>query len=303
LNNINASAAGVSASYDPVNNRFLLANKTTGDVGISMQDVSGNFLAATGLSGGTLNHGKNLLYNLNGSSQQLVSQSNTIDSSSSGIVGLSVAALTTGTTNVSVSSDTNTISTAIQKFVTDYNSAQSFITSQQAVTTAADGTVTPGTLTGDTNANDIATTLRSLAGAVETIAGTSGNVNSLADLGFQSNGNDNTIALSDSSTLTSLLTTNINDVKALFSDSTNGLAVQLNNYINNTTGENGTLTGRQADLTQESSTIGTQITNLETKISNDTDQWNSEFQAMETAESQTNSELTYLSQGVANGSL
>jgi flagellar capping protein FliD len=99
------------------------------------------------------------------------------------------------------------------------------------------------------------------------------------------------------------LTTNINDVKALFSDSTNGLAVQLNNYINNTTGENGTLTGRQADLTQESSTIGTQITNLETKISNDTDQWNSEFQAMETAESQTNSELTYLSQGVANGSL
>jgi hypothetical protein len=60
---------------------------------------------------------------------------------------------------------------------------------------------------------------------------------------------------------------------------------------------------RTADLTQESATIGTQISNLENKITNDTNQWNSEFQNMETAEAQTNSELTYLSQGVANGSL
>jgi flagellar hook-associated protein 2 len=303
LNNINHSAANVSASYDPVNNRFVLANDTTGDVGISMQDVTGNFLTATGLSGGTLIHGKNLLYNLNGSPQQIVSQSNTIDSTSSGILGLSVTALATGTTTVNVSSDTSTISTAIQKFVTDYNAAQTFITGQQAVTTAADGSVTPGTLTGDTNTNDIATTLRSLAGAVEAITGTSGKVSSLTDMGFKSNGNDNTIALSNASTLTSLLTTNLNDIKALFSDPTKGLAVQMDKFITNTTGTDGTLTVRQTDLTQQSTSIGTQISNLETKISNDMNQWNSEFQAMETAQAQTNSELTYISQGVANGSL
>ena len=97
---------------------------------------------------------------MNGGSQQIVSQSNTIASASSGITGLSVTALATGTTTVNVSSDTNTISTAIQKFVTDYNSVQSYIASQQTVTTAADGTVTPGTLTGDTNSNDIVTSLR-----------------------------------------------------------------------------------------------------------------------------------------------
>jgi len=302
MNNINASAAGVSAAYDPVNNKFVLTNKTTGDVGISMQDVSGNFLAATGLSGGTLTHGKNLLYNLNGSSQQIVSQSNTIDSTSSGIIGLSVSALTLGNTTVNVSSDTSTISTAIQKFVTDYNAVQSYITSQQSVTTA-DGTVTPGTLTGDTNANGIVTSLRSLAGTVASIAGTSGTVKSLADLGFQSNGNDNTIAASNTSTLSSLLTTNLNDIKALFSDPTNGLAVQMSTYITNTTGVNGTLPVRTADLTQQSTNIGTQITNLETKITNDMNQWNSEFSAMETAESQTNAELTYISQGVTNGTL
>jgi flagellar capping protein FliD len=100
-----------------------------------------------------------------------------------------------------------------------------------------------------------------------------------------------------------MLTTNLNDIKSLFSDPTKGLAAQFNKYITNTTGPNGTLTSRTADLAQESSTISTQISNLETKITNDTAMWNSEFTAMETATAQTNSELTYLSQGVANGSL
>jgi flagellar hook-associated protein 2 len=281
----------------------VLANNATGDMGISMQDVTGNLLAATGLSGGTLNHGKNLLYTLNGGSQQLVSQSNTIDSSSSGINGLTVSALTTGTTTVNVATDTGTMSTAIQKFVTDYNNTQNFIKSQQAVTTAADGTVTPGTLTGDTNTNDIVTSLRSMMSAVENATGTSGAVTSLADLGFQSNGNDNTIALNDSSTLSSMLTSNLSDVKALFANATSGLAVQMNNYVTASTGDSGTLTTRQADLTQQSTDLSTQISNLENKIANDTTQWDTEFQAMETAQSQTNQELTYLSQSVTNGSL
>ena len=60
---------------------------------------------------------------------------------------------------------------------------------------------------------------------------------------------------------------------------------------------------RTADLTQENTNLTTQISNLESKITNDTNQWNSEFQAMETAESQTNQELTYLSQAVSGGSL
>jgi flagellar hook-associated protein 2 len=303
LNNINNSAAGVTASYDVVNNRFMFTNNTTGDTGIAMQDVTGNFLAATGLSSGALNHGKNLLYTLNGGTQQLVSQSNTIDSTTSGITGLTVNALTTGTTTVSVNPDTTTISNAIQKFVTDYSAAQSFIASQMTVTTASDGTVTPGVLTGDANANDIVTSLRSLAGTVANIAGTSGAVKSLADLGFQSNGNNNTIALSSSSTLNSALTSHLNDIKALFSDPTNGLAAQMNTYLTNTIGSNGTLPTRTADLTTQSDDITTQISNLENKIAADSAQWTSEFQNMETATAQTNQELTYLSQEVSSGSL
>ncbi len=304
MDNINQSAAGVSVSYDPINNRFTMANTTTGDVGISMQDATGsNFLAATGLSSGALSHGKNLLYTLNGGTQQIVSQSNTISSASSGITGLSVTALTTGTTAVDVSPDTTTIGNTIQQFVTDYNTLQAYMTSQESVTTAADGTVTPGTLTGDSTANDVVSNLRSVMGAVADIPGASGAVTGLADLGFESDGSDNKISLSSSSTLAAMLSSNLSDVAALFSNATSGLATQMNQYIANVNGTNGELPTRTADLSQENSDITTQIANLETKISSDTNQWNSEFQAMETAESQTNQELTYLSQSVTNGSL
>ena len=128
LQRINDSAAGVTATYDAVNNRFDLTNKTTGDVGISLQDVTGNFLTATGLSAGTLQRGNNLLYSINGGGT-LTSQSNTIDGSSSGLTGLSITALAKGSTTVSVSSDTATISDAINSFVTDYNAVPSFIVS------------------------------------------------------------------------------------------------------------------------------------------------------------------------------
>jgi len=303
LDNINESSAGVSASYDSVNNRFVLTNTSTGDVGISMQDVTGNFLAATGLSSGTLSHGQNMLYTLNNGTQSIISQSNTIDGTSSGINGLSVTALTTGTTTVNVSPDTTTISNAISQFVTDYNTLQSYMGSQQAISTSSSGAVTPGTLTGDATTNNLVSGLRSVMSQVANIAGTSGTITQLADLGFSTDGSDNSISLATSSSLTTALTNNLNDVKALFSDPTSGLATQMNSFITNEIDTNGTIPTRTADLTTQTQDITTQISNLEAKISTDTDNWNSEFEAMETAESQTNQELTYLQQGVTNGSL
>ena len=62
----------------------MLTNNSTGNMGISVQDVSGNFLAATGLSNGTLTTGQNLTYTLNGGTQTLQSESNTITDDSSG---------------------------------------------------------------------------------------------------------------------------------------------------------------------------------------------------------------------------
>jgi flagellar hook-associated protein 2 len=295
LGRITSSSAGVTATYDGLNNDFVLTNKTTGDIGISMQDVTGNFLAATGLSAGTLQRGQNLQYSVNGGTP-LVSQSNTVTS----VQGLSVTAQAEGTATVNVSADTSAISSTIQQFITDYNTVQSYITSQMGVTTASDGTVTAGLLTGDQTATEIASSLRSLTVAPVSIPGLSNAFKQLASLGIQTNGQDNTIQLSDSGALTSALTDHLSDVKTLFADSTSGLAAQLNNYINGLIGDNGTLINHQSVLTQRSTDITTQISNLEKTISADTARWNAEFQAMEQAQAQVNQELTYLSQQVAN---
>ncbi|HSA01586.1 MAG TPA: flagellar cap protein FliD N-terminal domain-containing protein, partial [Candidatus Paceibacterota bacterium] len=84
LTRINESNAGVVATYDAVNDRLQLTNKNTGDSGVALEDVTGNFLAATGLTAGTLQRGKNLTYTLNNGGT-LTSASNTITEESSGL--------------------------------------------------------------------------------------------------------------------------------------------------------------------------------------------------------------------------
>ena len=120
MDSINSSAAGVTASYNAITHQFSLTNNTTGNLGITMADNTGNFLAATGLSSGTTTLGNNLQYTLNGSGI-LTSNSNTINGSTLGINGLSITAEDTGTSTIAVSADTSTISTAITNFVNDYN--------------------------------------------------------------------------------------------------------------------------------------------------------------------------------------
>jgi flagellar hook-associated protein 2 len=301
LNSINSSGAGVTATYDSINNRFMLTNNTTGDVGVSAQDVTGNFLTATGLASGTLQRGTNLLYTINGGNQQLVSQSNTIAPASSSIAGLSVTALQKGTVTMAVTSDTSSVSSAIQQFVTDYNSVQSFISAQQVVITSSSGTVTPGTLTADQTSSQLVTSLRSLmATAVPSLSGNV--VSMLSDLGITSNGKNNTLSV-NTTTLNNAVADNSNAVSTLFNDPTNGIATKLNNYLNDAIGTNGTVTNHQASLKQQSDNLTTQISNLNKKISTDEAQWTSEFQAMEQAQSQTNQELTYLSEQITNGNL
>jgi flagellar hook-associated protein 2 len=303
IDRINNSSAGVTASFNAQNGSFTLTNNTTGDVGIAVQDVTGNFLAATGLAQGTLAHGKNLLYTLNGGSTQLVSQSNTITQNSSNITGLSVTALSTGLITATVSSDTNKIQSAIQTFMNDYNAVQTYITNQSATSTDSSGNVTAGVLTGDQSARDIVSSLRSLSFSAVSAPGVPSSLNQLGDLGLKTNGQDNTVALGDASALTTALTTNLASVQSLFSDPTSGLAVQLNSFLADTIGDNGTLTQHQTSLTQQSTSINTQITALEKKISADSAQWTAEFQAMEQATAQSNQELTYLSQSISSGAL
>ena len=290
LQKINDSSAGVTATFDAADNKIQLTNTSTGDVGISLQDVSGNFLAATGLSGGSLQRGANLQYSVNGGGT-LTSESNTIDATASGIPGLSVTALSVGTADISVQSDTSTIATTINSFVTDYNAVQNYISSQTASTTSSSGTVTPGTLTGDLDAEGIADQLRQLTDA--TPSGLTGAVENLNDIGVASNGNDNTLAV-NTTTLDAALGSNLAAVQQLFTDPTNGLATKLNSYITTTSSTTGLLATKEAGFTQQSDAIGTSITNLQNQITQNETALQNEFVAMEDAINTINVQKEYL---------
>lgn len=290
LKRINDSTAGVTAAYDSVNDRFSLTNKITGDVGVALEDVTGNFLAATGLSGGTLERGKDLLYTINGGGQ-LVSHSNTVTADSSGITGLTVTALKEATTKVTIGTDTTTIKSAINSFISEYNRAQSLIDSQTASTTDAKGTVTAGTLAGESDAFSLASSLRSQVNAQ---SDSSGVIKFLDDLGIASNGTNNTLALTDSTKLDNALANNLTAVKDFFTNSTTGLAAKLDTYIDKVSGDDGFLKTKQANLTKQSAAIDTQVSDMERLVLSSKDRLTASFVAMETAQSRINQQLQFL---------
>jgi flagellar hook-associated protein 2 len=291
LDRINSSAAGVTANYDAVNDRLTLANKVTGDLGVAMEDVTGNFLAASGLSSGTLERGKNLIYKVNGG-PDLVSQTNTITESSSGLTGVSLTALKEGSITLSVTTDTSKIKTAITDFISEYNRAQSLISTQTASTTDAKGKVTAGILANESMADDIASRLRT--GTNSLVSGLSGVFKRLDDLGIKTNGNDDTITLSDSTALDTALADHLADVKSLFTDSSNGIATRLNSLMDKTIGENGSLITKQDNLTKQSSGIDTQVSTLERVVLSNRQRLIDSFVSMETAQSNIKQQLAYL---------
>lgn len=294
MDRINASAAGVNISYDRINDHFVLTNKVTGNLGVALEDVTGNFLTAAGLkTGSTFQAGNDLLYTINGGSV-LSSHSNTLNGDNTGIDGLSVAALKTGTSTVTLASDTSTIKGAIQSFIDDYNRAQSTIDSLTASSTDSTGKVTRSTLAGDSDANDIASKLRSIAFNQST--GLTGALNSLAKIGIDTSGDNDLLKLEDGTALDDAIANNLSGLKALFNDPTNGIATKLSAYLDKTIGDGGSLVTRQDALTKQSSQIDIQVTDLERRVQANRQRLIDGFVQMETAQQSLNQQLKFLQQ-------
>ena len=296
IDKINNSGAGVTASYDQVNDRFVLSSKATGDQGIALEDVSGNFLAATGLSTGTLERGKDLLYSIDDGGQ-LSSKSNTITEDSSGMAGLSINVLDEGTTNITISSDSAKIKKAITDFLDEYNNLQKMIETNTASTTDAKGKVTAGVLAQDNDAAEMAKSLRTIVVSQFTSAF---GVKSLDDLGIVTNGDNDTLELDDEAKLDAALGDNLTAVTNLFTDTTNGIAVKIANFIEKTTGDDGTLIAHQKTLTDQMTDIDEQIAQMERIVLEQQEAMELKFIAMEQAQAQINQQLQYLTRSLAS---
>lgn len=134
ISRINSSTAGVTATYDTLNDRLVLTAKQTGSSTVALADVTGNFLAATALLAATPVLGANASYKINGGATQY-SATNTVSDTVPGVT-ISLLGVTTTAVKATVSADNATLSGRLSTFVSAFNSA---MTSIQSATTYGGG--------------------------------------------------------------------------------------------------------------------------------------------------------------------
>lgn len=158
-----------------------------------------------------------------------------------------------------VAPDTASISTAINNFVSAYNTAITSVNAQFQVGASGSG-VQP--LAADESLSDAQQQL--LLATTYSVTGSNGPVN-LTNLGINTN-NDGTLSV-DTATLNAALSSNFSGVQSFLQANTTGFAENLTNVLNNINGPGtGELTLDAQSLTQQSTALGSQVTDLQAQV-------------------------------------
>lgn len=297
---INGSTAGVTASFDKANDRFVLTNKTTGDVGLAINEAAGGLLEALGVnSTSTLARGNNAQFTIDGG-PTLTSTSNTLDATATGIAGLSVTVNSESSETVTVDSDDSGLRSKIDDFIAKFNAVQTFIASATKITTSSSGDVTAAILSGNHEVTDVGSSLRRLA--FDAVPGLSGVVSRLESLGIDFKPGSSQLEISDSGALDNALSGNAADVKKLFTDSSNGLVTRLDAYLTQMVGAGGIIATQTQNLSKQSSGIDEQVAAMERRILAEQAQLEASFVRMEQVQSQLQSQLASLTNAFGSGS-
>jgi flagellar hook-associated protein 2 len=288
----------------------VLSDRQTGvPTGNDLEPTSG-----TSLTGGT-NYiaGTNAQYTLNGVAGQ--STSNTISGAQVANPGgatpgasqtvpgvtLSLNGLT-GSTPVTVTvgapaANQPSIQTAVQKFITDYNSAITQIQTQLTQTPSSTDP-TQGTLYGDTELQQLLASMRQQM--VATVGGLTGSMSSMLNIGVSTGATTGSSAVSqsalagnltlDATALTSALTSNASGVKAMLTS----WSIGFSSIVDTTAGPGGDISIRLQNDTTQTSYLATQIQNLTEANTVKQNQLVQEFAAMEAALSQNQSTSNWL---------
>jgi flagellar hook-associated protein 2 len=301
LARINASSAGVSASYDSAADRVVLTNKTTGDSGIFLSEAAGGLLGALGLTGSTVARGNNALFSIN-DGPDLISSSNTLSSASHGIDGLALTVSATGTDTVTIGSDTTSMKTKINAFITAFNDVQSYIDTQTKIT-SADGEVTSGVLSNEREVQAWSQTLRRQAFA--SVDGLDGTISRLESLGIDFTSGTDQLYIKSSSTLDAALANHPEDVAAFFNTTTTGFAARLLASVDLIAGTDltkGYIDDRQTKISASNKSIDDQIANIQRQLDQQRERLTASFVAMESAQSSYNSIQTQLTKSFSSSS-
>ena len=315
MNKINSSAAGVTATYDVSAGKFLLTNKNTGDVGITVTDRmgGGGLAAAMGLTTGTLASGADAEFTVNGG-DPISSRSNTLDESAHGITGLSVNAkydavnLANNTQTITVSGDAASTKAALNTFIEKYNAVQNAIDKYTKVT--VDGTkVTSSVLSGSRELASISRELRRMlyaTGKDQNGAELSGTVKRLSDLGVNFAGIENTISITNSALLDTRLASNTDDLVDYFTTDNEGLVDRLDammdRLVNDSSTTPGTFKVQTDSISSQNKSLDKQIAEFERRLDSQRSLLESSFIAMERAQSNFQQQSSYLAKTFSGNS-
>ena len=251
---INTQNVGVQASVinDVNGSRLALVSQTTGapgDVAVSSNTTGLTFTkAVTGSNASLVVDGV-----------PISSANNTISGAINGVT-LNLAYAAPGSpVTLSVAPDTSQAATAVNKFVSAYNTAATDINKQFSV--ASDGSG-GGPLEADGTLREAQQAL--LSAVSYSVTGNNGPLN-LASIGVNLN-NDGTLSV-DSPTLASALASNFSGVQSFLQSATNGFAGNLSTALNNLT-ESGTgILGLDAQgISQTSQALSQQILDLQAAL-------------------------------------
>jgi flagellar hook-associated protein 2 len=300
VNKINNSGAGVTAQVlndgsSSAPYRLSLTSAKTGQAGAFILDDGGlNFQASSLVDA----HNAVVFYGSGTASQSLLlsSSNNTFTDVIPGTT-ITANAVSSGPVQVTIASDTSGITSAIQSFVTSFNSV---VTSLDQYDSYDSTNQQAGLLLGDATVEQIRTSLFSMVNSVNTKL--SGTYNSLASVGITVGSNDQ-LQL-DTSTLATALQTNPSAVAQLFTATTTttnsdgtqtvnpvGTGVQLDQLLSSITDSStGLITQRNNTLNSEIQLDTGRITDLNTQLAAKKAQLQEEFNNMETTLAQLQSQ-------------
>ncbi|HEY9854712.1 MAG TPA: flagellar filament capping protein FliD [Stenomitos sp.] len=311
LGKINNSSAGVSASYNGVDDKIVLTSRTTGSGAISLQDVTGNFLQAVGLNDPArqqVTDGQNALIGIVGVngftsatgaadfSKDVSSATNTFTNI---LPGLTLTAMKEdpGLQSLTVAADNSAITDKVKAFIAQYNQTV------DAITSATDKDQ-PNAF--DSDLRMIQDRMRSMVNG--TVAGLPSTMRSLIDIGISTTKADRVHLTLDETKFKAALEANPDGVAQIFqltqpdpADSTKtkplGIAAVIKDYLFNVGSTNGVFKTRDASTQKQQRAYDQQIQDLTTRMDQTRATMVKQFAAMEQAVSKLHSQQSaFLSQ-------
>jgi flagellar hook-associated protein 2 len=282
---INSAAAGVSASVvtDNSGSRLVLSSTGTGAANafsMKVADADGTNTDTNGLSQlafdptATAGAGKNLSltqsaqdaqYSVNGLG--LTSSSNVVTTAINGLTLNLTQAPAAGSTlqaQITVATDSSSVTSSVNSFVQSYNS---LVKLEQSLTAYNSSSSTASVLTGDMATIQIGSQLGSILGSQ--ISGGAAGYTWLASVGIDFN-QDGTLSL-NSTTFGNALAANPNAVSQMFTSTTGtgsqqGFATQLNNAITSMLSPTGVLTSAQNGTQSTITDMNNQIAQMQAQL-------------------------------------